>query len=387
MSLKHSSDAASDILIVDDTPANLRLLSQMLVDRGHGIRAVTSGERALASARMSLPDLVLLDIKMPEMNGYEVCLQLKADPATHDVPVIFISALDELQDKVQAFSVGGVDYVTKPFQLEEVVARVETHLTLRRLQKQLESANRKMARELALAGEVQASFLPSRLPEIPGWDLAVTLQPARETSGDFYDIWPFSDGKLGILIADVVDKGVGAALYMVLSWALIRTYAAEYPAQPELVLRSTNRSLVLDTTAEQFVSVFYGVLDPATGVLKYGNAGHCPPHVLRAGNGRALESLGRTGMLLGIIEDEEWGSSSAELAPGDGLVLYTDGITEATDAQDVLFGKERLLRTLGAPLGRSAREIQDSVLVALNDFVGDTIQADDMALMVLMRTP
>jgi sigma-B regulation protein RsbU (phosphoserine phosphatase) len=385
MSLKRNNDTGADILIVDDTPANLRLLSQMLIDRGHAVRAVTSGARALASARMSVPELVLLDIKMPEMDGYEVCQRLKADASTRDVPVIFISALDELQDKVQAFSVGGVDYVTKPFQLEEVVARVETHLALRRLQKQLENANRKMVRELALAGEVQASFLPSKLPEISGWDLAITLQPARETSGDFYDIVPLPGEKLGILIADVVDKGVGAALYMVLTWALMRTYAAEHPGQPELVLRATNRSLVLDTTADQFVSVFYGVLDPASGVLTYGNAGHCPPYLLRAQNG-AVESLARTGMLLGIVEDGEWQQASVPLAPGDGLMLYTDGITEAVDAQGVFFGNNRLLDTLRANLGRSAGQIQDAVMAALRGFVGDTIQADDMALMVLLRS-
>lgn len=127
-----------NILIVDDTPANLRLLSSMLAEQGYKVRSVISGKMALTTARAAPPDLILLDIRMPEMDGYEVCEQLKADEETHDIPIMFISALDAAQDKVRAFTVGGVDYVTKPFQLEEVVARVKTHLALRNLQKSLQ---------------------------------------------------------------------------------------------------------------------------------------------------------------------------------------------------------------------------------------------------------
>jgi sigma-B regulation protein RsbU (phosphoserine phosphatase) len=384
MTTPHSS-GQNDILIVDDTPANLRLLSQMLTQRGHRVRAVTSGPRALASIQMSLPNLILLDIKMPEMNGYEVCERLKADDQTRDVPVIFISALDELQDKVRAFAMGGVDYITKPFQVEEVVARVETHLTLRRLQEQLESANQRMARELALAGQMQASFLPSKLPSIPGWDLAVTLKPARATSGDFYDVHLTADGKLGLLIADVVDKGVGAALYMALSWALIRAYSAEYPAQPELVLSAVNRRILADTSADQFLSAFYGVVDPRTGTLTYCNAGHCPPYVLGRGNGNTPRSLPRTGMLLGVEPEEKWSRASIQLAPGDVLVLYTDGILDAEDAGGEFFGRDRLLTTLRANLERSAQEIQEALLEAVADFTRGAEQSDDIALVVAVR--
>ncbi len=378
-------DLTADILIVDDTAANLRLLSQMLSERGHNVRAVTSGERALASACLSPPDLILLDIKMPEMDGYEVCERLKADARTHDVPVIFISALDELRDKVRAFSVGGVDYVTKPFQLEEVLARVQTHLALRRLQEQLESTNRKMARELELAGEVQAGFLPSKLPDIPGWQLAVMLRSARETSGDFFDVNLMPDGKLGLLIADVVDKGVGAALYMALSWSLIRTYAAEYPNQPERVLGAANQRILTDTSTEQFVSVFYGILDPGTGRLTYCNAGHLPPYLLAAENGRQAQPLSPTGMVLGVEKGESWGQASVELRPGDVLVLYTDGITDALDERGAFFDEHRLLDVVRANRGRSAQEIKAAVLEAVRQFTDDAPQLDDIALMVLVR--
>lgn len=140
---------AGDILIVDDTPANLRLLAGMLTEQGHKARSAPNGKLALMSAQASPPDLILLDIKMPGLSGYEVCQQLKADPRTRDIPIIFISALDQVEDKIQAFTLGGVDYVTKPFRFEEVLARVETHLKLRELQKRLAARVRELEEALA----------------------------------------------------------------------------------------------------------------------------------------------------------------------------------------------------------------------------------------------
>jgi sigma-B regulation protein RsbU (phosphoserine phosphatase) len=374
-----------NILIVDDTPANLRLLSQMLAEQGYQVRPVPDGPLALAATRAEPPDLILLDIRMPEMNGYQVCEHLKADAQTCDIPIIFISALDATQDKVRAFTAGGVDYVTKPFQFEEVLARVETHLALRKLQKQLQDANKKMAQELALAGEVQTSFLPHELPDIPGWQISVTLRPARETSGDFYDVNLLPNGRLGILVADVVDKGVGAALFMALSWILMRTYATEYPTQPELVLSAVNHRILKDTGASQFVAVFYGILDPAKGTLAYCNAGHVPPYLLSTQSDDAVQTLLRTGPPLGILEDVTWEQGVVQLAPGDVLVLYTDGITDAEDGKGTFFGQERLLGSVQANLGPSAQEMQDALMAEVHEFVGDAPQFDDIALMVLVR--
>jgi sigma-B regulation protein RsbU (phosphoserine phosphatase) len=387
MSHDRADAPRADILVVDDTRANLRLLSKMLAEQGYQVRPVPDGALALAAAQAEPPDLILLDIRMPEMDGYQVCERLKTDARTADVPIIFISALDAIQDKVSAFAAGGVDYVTKPFQNEEVLARVATHLALRRLQTQLQDANEKMERELALAGEVQASFLPRKLPDVPGWQLSIALEPARETSGDFYDVNLLSDGRLGILVADVVEKGVGAALFMALSWTLIRTYAAEYPAQPELVLSAVNRRILEDTNANQFVTIFYGILDPTTGKLVYCNAGHCPPYLVRAQNGEDVQRLIRTGLPLGIFADKVWEQRSAHLDPGDVLVLYTDGITEARSDRETFYGEDRLLESVRANLGRPARDIQDAVMTDIHRFVGDVpnVQRDDIALAILVR--
>src|SRR5688572_6231336 len=169
----------ANILVVDDTAANLQVLDGMLKDRGYRVRPVMSGKLALLAAGRDPPDLILLDISMPEMNGYEVCKHLKADDKLKGVPVIFISALSEQLDKVKAFATGGVDYITKPFQMEELHARVKTHLTLRRLQieleeanARLETANGRMSRDLEAAARIQRTFLPNAAPSIPGAEFA-----------------------------------------------------------------------------------------------------------------------------------------------------------------------------------------------------------------------
>jgi sigma-B regulation protein RsbU (phosphoserine phosphatase) len=391
-----ATDAKGNLLIVDDKPANLRLLSAMLTEQGYKVRSAINGPLALTAARAAAPDMILLDINMPEMNGYEVCERLKADPETHDIPVIFISALDETADKVKAFTMGGVDYITKPFHLEEVLARVETHLALRRLQQRLEDANKRFAEELALAGEIQASFLPSALPDIPDWQLAAALIPARETSGDFYDAIPLPNGRVGILVADVTDKGTAAALYMALSRTLIRTYAVEYDTQPELVFSAVHRRILSDTDSKQFVTVFYGVVDPTTGTLTYANAGHNPPYLFRM-QARAdasidtlydFHELNNTGPPLGMrmFGDMTWDCREIQLAPGDVLVLYSDGITEAQNCEREFFEEEQLNEVARANLGRSAEAIQDAILKAVHEFTADAPQADDITLFVVART-
>jgi serine phosphatase RsbU (regulator of sigma subunit) len=246
-------------------------------------------------------------------------------------------------------------------------------------------AHQRVEQELTLAGEIQASFLPDALPEVPGWQLAVTLEPAAETSGDFYDVISLPNGRLGMLIADVADKGMGAALYMALSRTLIRTYAVEHHARPDFVLRVANNRILMDTQVDLFVTLFYGVLDPLTSTLTYCNAGHNPPHLWSTKNGGNARKLSRTGIPLGVFGGQTWEQRTVQFAPGDTLVLYTDGVTEAQDRQGAFFGEQRLMSVTEAHLGRSAQEMQAALLRAVHTFVGDAPQFDDIAMMVVMR--
>jgi serine phosphatase RsbU (regulator of sigma subunit)/DNA-binding NarL/FixJ family response regulator len=274
--------------------------------------------------------------------------------------------------------------------VKSLAAQISSALQSARIQAQTE-AHQKIARELAMAGQIQASFLPRSVPNLPGWQLAVTLEPANETSGDFYDFIPLPDRRWGLVIADVSDKGLGAALYMALSRTLLRTYAAEHPTRPDLVLSATSRRILSDARAGLFVTVFYGILDPDTGLLTYCNAGHTPPYLVNPPRGGSIEVLAKTGMALGAVEDTAWRQNTVRLEPGGLLLLCTDGITEAQNTLGEMFGRERLaafLHNWTAGLerpGRSAQETQAALLTAVRQFSGEAAQSDDMTLMVLVR--
>jgi serine phosphatase RsbU (regulator of sigma subunit)/DNA-binding NarL/FixJ family response regulator len=239
--------------------------------------------------------------------------------------------------------------------------------------------------ELASAGRIQASILPERPPQLGGWDLSARLESARETSGDFYDFIPLENGKLGIVIADVTDKGMGAALFMALSSTLIRTFAAQYPTIPAFAMGAINRRLISDTRGSMFVTTFFGVLDPKTGRMHYVNAGHPPPVLLRDQKGKPIDRLKRTGIALGIMEDAVWQQKLIRFSPGDVLFLFTDGVTEAQDANQNFFGEYPILQTLRANKQRSALEIQEAVLAQLREFMGDARVQDDIAVMVVRK--
>jgi serine phosphatase RsbU (regulator of sigma subunit) len=241
------------------------------------------------------------------------------------------------------------------------------------------------AQELAFAGRIQASFLPNELPRPDGWELAVTLLPARETSGDFFDFIPLPEGRIGVLIADVADKGMGAALYMALSRTLLRTYALEYDTRPDIVIMAANERILQDARANLFITAFYGILDPQTGTLTYCNAGHTTPYLLRGESGGAVQALATTGMPMGIEMEAVWGQASIQIEPGDVLILYTDGIPDAINSEGQFFREKQLVEVARTGLGMGPQEIQSCILEAVQSFAGDTPQFDDITLLVLMR--
>ncbi len=241
----------------------------------------------------------------------------------------------------------------------------------------------KTLQELSLAHSIQASFLPESIPQLPGWQLTATLEPARQIAGDFYDFIHLPEGKLGILIADVADKGLGSALYMALSSTLIRTFANEYYRDPAMVLKTANQHILRNARANLFVTVFFAVLDPTSGVLCYANAGHNPPFLLGMDNG--IETLNNTGMPLGIEEENEWGQNEIVISPGEILLMYTDGVTDAQNSAGEFINRKLILSTFQQNIGKSVQEIQQAILDKIHHFVGDAPRFDDLTLVILGR--
>jgi tetratricopeptide (TPR) repeat protein len=246
-------------------------------------------------------------------------------------------------------------------------------------------AHDEVTHELEEAGKIQGSFLPEEIPSVPGWEISAILQPARETSGDFFDFINIPGNKLGMIVADVADKGIGAALYMTTCRTLIRTYAGEHPDAPELVLAKTNTRILADTHGGLFITVFYAVLDPESGKMKYCNAGHNPPFVFSPDQADAHLQLTRTGMPLGILADETWEKGEITFKEGSLLVGYTDGITENQNEEEQFFGEERLAFLIKENQTLPAKTLQDKLLENVKDFSGALPQFDDMTLLVIKR--
>lgn len=252
-------------------------------------------------------------------------------------------------------------------------------------------AHARVTQELALAGQIQASFLPAAVPEFAGCQIATCLEPAYETSGDFFDIIPMWDGRLGLVIADVADKGIGAALYMALSRTLMRAYAIDYSTRysdsyayhPERVINTVNQRIVEDTQSDFFVTLFYAIYDPRISSLNYANAAHNPPYLCTAQGGIKIRRLTRTGLPVGLFDDRSWERGSIAISPGDVLVMYTDGITEAENGRREQFGDERLEQVVRANLDASAQQLCDAIRSEVDTFTGGRRHSDDITLMVV----
>ncbi len=398
---RNGAGQPAGILAVDDTPANLQVLAGMLKERGYKVRPVPGGKLALLAARRDPPDLILLDINMPDMNGYEVCEHLKADEDLRGIPVIFISALTEQLDKVKAFAMGGVDYITKPFQMEELHARVETHLMLRRLQIELEEtnaqlakANGRMSRDLKAAARIQETFLPREVPRVPGTEFAWIYRPCDELAGDGLNVIPLGDGRVGLYILDVSGHGVASALLTVTLSRLLSP-----PSEPSSILirdggvrdRSDvtppaevadrlNRLFPFDPVTEQFATILYGILDTATGEFRYVSAGHPGPVHLPSGADPVI--LESQGFPIGLADDVYEGRS-VRLGAGDRLYLYSDGVPEAMDPAGKPFGNARLLESIGQ--GRSAplQEGISTLLEAVTRWQGSEKPQDDISILAI----
>ena len=383
---------AGTILVVDDNEMNRDLLSRRLRRDGHTVVIAEHGRAALDALARDPYDLVLLDIMMPELTGYEVLEIMKKDAALQHIPVVMITAATEEDSIVRCLLLGADDHLPKPFNPTILRARVASSLAKKRLRDNEQRYAQSLERELEIGREIQRGFLPDALPSADGWELRAHFRPARQVAGDFYDAFTLPGGRVALVLADVCGKGVGAALFMALFRSLLRALGeTEFSAAPSTraglcaTVQGTNDYIArTHGSANMFATAFVAVLDPATGALDYVNAGHEPPVILDAG-GAPRARLQPTGPALGLMPDLEFTVASECLRGGETLFAYTDGVVDARDPNDAPFGEDRLMSLLRSE-SVPAASLLERIDAALSAHITTAAQFDDVAMLATRRT-
>ena len=377
------------ILVVDDEPD----LEPLVLQRMR--RLIRSGQYQFTFAHDGIEALecltkdpeiliVLSDINMPRMDG--LALLENIPDVNPNIRSVIISAYGDMKNIRTAMNRGAFDFVTKPVDFDDLKLTIE-----RTLQHLLEWREALAARdrlntiqnELSVASTMQQSILPRRFPKSDLYDIYASMKPARSVGGDFFDLVMLEAGRVGIAIADVSDKGVPAALFMMSSRTLLKGSAIGMDAPGE-VLREVNELLCENNDTAMFVTLFYAVYDPDSGRLTYANGGHNTPIIVdKEGRSRQLPMTG--GIALGLMPGLEYEHDSIVLRPGETIVMYTDGVTEAMNVDNEEFGMDRLEQMFEGSPPRDARAANDLIFEAVNEFAGDASQSDDITCMTLRR--
>jgi len=371
----------STILVVDDTATNLQVLSRTLQTTGHRILAAKDGPTALDIAVRVQPDLVLLDVMMPGMDGFEVCRALKSRAETRHTSVIFLSARGEVSDKVSGLELGAVDYITKPIQGEEVIARVGAHLSRQHLERELRRNRDRLDKELAGAAAMQRLLLPPIMPAHASIQFGAYYQTSRHAGGDYYDVLPMSGDRFGILVADVSGHGAPSAIVMAMIRAVVHTYPG-VPDDPPAVLRYINDHFKFLWDTQMYATALYAVIDLARRTLLLSSAGH-PPPIASHRDGRVDVAPIETSMCLLWDELSDVRSDEFLLAPGDRWTFFTDGITERQAADGTMFDVERLVSAVMRHSHRMPTDIVNAIITELDAFAGGQEPEDDQTLLVV----
>jgi sigma-B regulation protein RsbU (phosphoserine phosphatase) len=315
------------------------------------------------------------------MDGFEVCRALKAGRETRESVVIFLSALGEVSDKVSGLSIGAADYITKPIQAEEVLARVANHLTRQYLERELRRSRDRLDRELANAADMQRLLLPRSMPVHPGAEFAAFYQTSRHAGGDYYDVIPIGDDRYGVIVADVSGHGAPAAIVMAMIRAVLHTFPG-VPDDPPAVLSHINRHFQFLWDTAMFATAVYGVLDVGRRTWRSMSAGHPPPLLVRGGE-EVAPAAAASGMMLLFRELGDVTCPEQALLPGDRVVLYTDGITDRQAPDGAFYDRDRLTASLARVGSLPPAEIVERLTDDLETFAGGREAEDDQTLLVI----
>lgn len=396
--IEGSEPAAGRVLVAEDSRTNRILLRGILGREGYEVLEADDGDVAVEIARREQPDLILSDVMMPRMDGYAVCQLLKQDPATAEIPVIFLSGQTRTEDKIQGLDVGAADYIAKPFDKREVVARVRAQLRIGQLTRMVMAANKHLEEKqahldeaLAAAATIQQSLTPRAAPSIPDVGFAWRVTPCEQVGGDIFNVHRVDRDHVAFYMLDVCGHGVPAAMITVSVCQTLAPQAGvtkrvpgsdpgrDYDvAAPGEVIRALDREYPFERFERHF-TICYALLDIRSGELTYGNAGHPAPVLLRANGSVEVLPVGGTIVGLGMPELEMEGR--CRLGPGDRLFLYTDGIVEQQDEFGTFFGDKRFHELLSAHAGDSLDATCEQVVEAVIAHAPDAQPQDDISLL------
>jgi phosphoserine phosphatase RsbU/P len=384
------------LLVVDDNEDNRYTLTRRLYREGYAnLTTAATGREALQALRTKPFDLVLLDIMMPDMNGYEVLEHLKANPAWHEIPIIMISALSEIDSVIRCIELGAEDYLNKPFNATLLKARIGASLEKKRLRDAVKASLARLEQEMDAARKLQLGMLPlvfpACTPEQPV-EIHALMEPAREVGGDLYDFFYASQHLFCFLVGDVSGKGAAAAMFMARTRSLVRMAVQLWQKTsgdriaPEQIVEAVNHELCQNNRDRMFVTLFLGVLDTKTGILSYVNAGHLAPCVLHACGG--IESVGeKPEMPVGVRGSAAYRERTIILMPYDTVFVFSDGVTETMNVADEFYGSERLRADLRAASALTTEELVWSIKMKVDLFTADAPKFDDVTMLALRWQP
>ena len=363
------------ILVVDDDPAVLRGLKDNLTFESYDVLTASDAERAYRLIHDERPDLVLMDVMLPGMWGSELCRRVRAEGVT--IPIVMLTAKGDESDRVLGLDLGADDYVSKPFGVRELCARIRSILRGRR---DAAGDHGRLVEELQSAADVQRTLFPRARPSLRSLDCAGVCQPASMVGGDYFDYVPIDGARIALALADVAGKGLPAALLMASLHGVIRAQAASTVKRLEDLVSTINTVLRQgrDSARPAYVTMFYGVYDDETRVLEYVNAGHPPAVVLRAAS---VISLNATSPPVGLFDTIQGGAARIQLEAGDSLVVYSDGATEAVNAAGDEFGRDRLIDLVARLERGPAEALCEGVLDALAQHRAGVPQHDDITVL------
>ncbi|OPY14601.1 MAG: Transcriptional regulatory protein YycF [Syntrophus sp. PtaU1.Bin005] len=385
------------ILIIDDSLDFRALLARLLKASGFEMMEAESGEEGLQKIGEFQPDLILLDIMMPGIDGYEVCERIKADPCFRDIPIIFLSGRTDAADKIRGLAIGGADYITKPFDRGEVIARIENQLKIRRLTDELIATNaeltekqKKLDEDLQAAAGIQQNLLPRNPPEVDNLDIAWKFMPSEQIGGDIFNVLRLDEDHLGFYMIDVSGHGVPPALVTFsISQTLqphmgctIRKRPGFTPdhqvVSPGEVLKSLDEEYPWERF-ERFLTIIYLIVNIRNGHMIYSNAAHPPPILLHADG--ALELLEEGGTIIGLDGILPFEEGEKILSPGDKIILYTDGVFEFVDSRGEIFGEKRFHELVKGLYRLPIGAVLDEIVLAIERFVQGAKLQDDVSLL------